>query len=140
MYINRTSNAYALDYETYEAQYIERKTNNRKNLIKKKKQQRRKRLAFFLANLTVMFVLMGTIVLRYTGINELTNENISLKKQYDAIVSENKSLQIQISTMQDSETIQEIATSKLNMSRPENYQIVYVNTPKTDKVVVVSKR
>ena len=139
MYANKSSNAYALELVAQELEAAQKKQLAIKQQRLRKKKAKAKKLVFCMVNLALVFTITLTILFRYVQITELSRENTQAQKEYETLVAKNQNLQMEINSLQDSKTIEEIATSKLNMMRPEKYQIVYIQTPKEDRVELVAQ-
>ena len=132
MVANRTSSAYALEDMQFNS-YPQKTT-----VAKPRKKAKKATGLFFLINVLVAFLVAGTIVVRYASITELSRKNIALQNEYQDIQAKNRILQISINSKQDSKTVEEIATTRLSMVKPEKYQVVYVQTPKKEGAKVMS--
>ena len=128
-----TSSAYQDDYYTYskEQQPKKKKIVNAKVSTKARKRKRFKTIMTLLAVFAVAFV----IVLRYAYIAEKNDSLNEMKTSYQEISSENNMLQIEIDQNINLTKVEEIATTKLGMQKPQKHQIVYVNVVGDDKIV-----
>ena len=65
----------------------------------------------------------------------LHRENISLRNELDAQIYQTETITEQTASIADPRLIEEYAINNLNMSRPQAYQIVYIEVPKSDFTV-----
>lgn len=137
MQAQRSSNAYVLDYDnvTFDARQAERK----KTRALRQKKRRRVTLFIMLITLSIIFASSILILVRYVAITEATTKTNGLLNQYNSLVASNQQMSIEISKMMDTSKIEEMAITRLGMSRPEKYQIVYINVDKKDYVEFATK-
>ena len=69
----------------------------------------------------------------------MSRENTKLQKDYNDMVASNKKLQVDIQAMHDTRIVEDIAINKLGMSKPENYQMVYIDLGKENRADVIAK-
>ena len=87
----------------------------------------------------LIFGLCAIIMFRYAQISQLNYDTNKLSQQYTALQNDNKRLSIEIEKAMDLNGIREIAENKLKMHKPDKTQIVYVNVPKEDMIILASK-
>lgn len=138
MYAQRTSSAYELPYDVKDLKHRQEKHKKHKELQKSLKKSNIKKVCICLLNLCVVLVLSGSILLRYVAITEASSKLNKMKREFDGVVAQNQQAKIELSRLQDPKKIEEIATNRLSMSRPEKYQIVYINMDKRDFVEFAS--
>ncbi len=78
------------------------------------------------------------ILYRFTVITELNTQMGDLTKKYDRLRDENRMLNVDIQTSINLDYVKEIAETKLNMHKPDQYQLVLVNVPKSNYSVVLN--
>ena len=115
------------------------KPNQNSRYIKKAEIERRKIRAYNKAlklerilavsvRTAAVFIIAGILVYRYVLINELNMTANKLKSEYNNIVAENQAIQSEIDSAIDLKKLQEIATTRLGMVRPDSDQIFCVET------------
>ena len=126
-YVLGTS-ARKLSYDVYEENTV---------LKAKRKQKSNNRAKFNLVlSIFVVFILVSLVIYRYALITELNyNINESLKS-YSEIKNENSILKVDIEKDTDLSKIRQIAEDKLGMHKPDKFQVIYVNVPKSDYSIV----
>jgi len=85
-------------------------------------------LTLFITAVVLAFALLG----RYSEITEKTSRIEHLKKEYETVSSQVVAKSFELERSIDLEKIEEVATTKLNMQRPEKHQLVYVNMNNSD--------
>ncbi|HHY63426.1 MAG TPA: hypothetical protein GX501_00110 [Clostridiaceae bacterium] len=78
------------------------------------------------------------ILYRFSVIAELNAKMGKLTEQYNALKNENRMLRVEIETSIDLDYVRQVAETKLNMHKPDNYQIVLVSVPKSSYNVVLN--
>ena len=133
---SNTSSAYKDDYYTFhrEQQPKKKKTVTAKISTKARKRKRFKAMMSIFAVFAVAFV----IVFRYAYIAEMNDSLNEIKNNYQEINRENNMMQIEIDKNINLTKVEEIATTKLGMQKPQKHQIVYVNVVGDDKVIAKS--
>lgn len=99
-----------------------------------KKPQRNRKLAARIF-LTAFFIMVFTIVLRYTIINEMTSQINSLEKELQEITASNEQQMVYLDRTSDLKNVEQIAQSSLNMGIPQSHQVVNVTLNMKDKTV-----
>jgi cell division protein FtsL len=93
------------------------------------------RMVFALLFITaVCFV----ILYRFSVITELNSTMGELTAQYNLLRDENRKLKVDIETSIDLDYVRQIAETKLNMHKPDQYQLVLVSVPKSNYSVVLN--
>ena len=127
------------------------KTNQNSRYIKKAEIERRKIRAYNKAlklerilavsvRTAAVFIIAGILVYRYVLINELNMTANKLKSEYNNIVAENQAIQSEIDSAIDLKKLQEIATTRLGMVRPDSDQVFYVETESSNYGEKVDKK
>lgn len=88
----------------------------------------------------LIFGMCAVIMFRYAQISQLNYDTNKLSKQYTELQNENKRLSIEIEKAMDLNGIREIAETKLKMHKPDKSQIVYINVPKEDMIILANKK
>lgn len=78
------------------------------------------------------------MISRYVELDETKNTISNLKEELAAAEAATCQKTFELESMVDLNTVEEIATTKLGMQRPEKYQIVYVNINKEDTTEVTA--
>lgn len=132
-----TSSAYKLEEAKREVRQQEthRKPNQRKKVDEKAVFVRKvKKYAMIATVLVMAFV----IVRGYVAIDEASGNITTLKKNYNSVVAENQAIQAEIDRTLDLEELQRVATEEYGMTRPERYQIYYIDMGFGDSGMVVA--
>lgn len=126
-YVHGTA-ARKLDYDVYEENHVlkQKKKHKTNNKFKLK----------LLCSILVVFSLVFLLVYRYAVITELSYNIDKTSQNLSKIQNENSILEVDIENATDLNKIQELAENKLGMHKPDKYQVVYVNVPKSDFAVV----
>ena len=121
-----TSSAYKLDNPRSE---VKPKTTAKKPDLKKKvnKKIMMVRKVRGLAMVAAVIVLSFMMVRGYVAIDEMNGDITKLKKEHSSMVAENQTIQAEINKNLDLEELQRAATEEYNMTRPERYQVFYVD-------------
>lgn len=126
-YILGTS-ARKLSYDVYEENTV---------LKAKRKQKSNNRAKFNLVlSIFVVFILVFLVIYRYALITELNYDINESLKSYSEIKNENSILKVDIEKDTDLSKIRQIAEDKLGMHKPDKFQVIYVNVPKSDYSIV----
>lgn len=105
------------------------------NTVLKAKQKRRSyHVVKAKAVLAVMivFALGATTMYRYAIITQLNYDISKSNKGYNELKKENTRLRVEIDKGMDLQKIQETAVNRLGMQKPDKYQTVHINVPKSD--------
>ena len=133
-----TSSAYKLD--TYEVKQKKPTTHVKQNPTKKvnKKAVFVRKIKKY-AMIATVVVLAFMMVRGYVAIDELDGTITNLKKEYSSINAENQAIQAEIDKNLDLEELQLIATEEYGMTRPERYQVFYVDIESGDTGIQVAE-
>ncbi len=85
--------------------------------------------------LTAFFLLVFTVVLRCTIINEMTSQINSLEKELHDLTAANEQQMVYLDRSGDLKNVEQIAQSSLNMGIPQSHQVVNVTLNMKDKTV-----
>lgn len=116
------------DYDVYSENKVLRKKREYRNNGKNKFQTVCLLLAVFGMGLLLMY--------RFALITEINYKVTNMETEYNNLRNENSRLKVSIEKRLDLTQIREIAENKLGMQKPDKYQIVYLNVPKSDFTVV----
>ena len=83
-----------------------------------------------------MFSCCLVLMYRYALITELNYSVNKLDKVYNELRNDNSRLRMAIDNANDLENIRKVAEERLGMQKPDRYQIVYINVPKSDFTLV----
>jgi len=86
-----------------------------------------------------MVAVSFVILYRYSLISELNYRMSKLTEEYNRLRDENRALNVEIETSINLDYVKEFAETRLNMHKPDSYQIVTVSVPKSDYSVVVDQ-
>lgn len=90
--------------------------------------------------IVVFMVAVSFVILyRYTTISEMNYKMGMLTQEYDKLRDENRALKVDIETRINLDYVKEYAETNLRMHKPDNYQLVLVDVPKSDYSVVVDQ-
>jgi cell division protein FtsL len=89
--------------------------------------------------LIFMVAICFVILYRFSAIAELNYRMGELTAEYDRLKNENRALAVEIETSINLDRIKTIAETKLNMHKPESYQLVLVSVPKNNYSVVLDQ-
>lgn len=134
-----TSSAYKMD--SYVSENKPAKTHKRPD--EKKKVNKK---ALFVhkvkkyAMIATVLMLAFMIVRGYVALDEQTGNIAGLKKEYSSIIAENQAIQAEIDSNLDLEELQRVATEEYGMTRPERYQIFYVDMGLSDSGAVIADK
>ncbi len=120
-----------LNYDPYEENKV---LKSKKIARNRKKIKMRIILSIFL-----IFGLCAATMFKFAQISQMNYDNSKLEKQYEQLVNENARLKLDILAAMDLTNIRNIAENELNMHKPEKSQIVYINVPRTDKIILANK-
>lgn len=126
-YVHGTS-AEKLEYNIYEENRVLKSKKVSRSYLKAKVK------AVIL--ILVLFAACFAVVVRYAQITEINYDINKAVKTYNSIRNENARLLVEIKKETDLTKIKEIAETRLEMQKPDKYQIVYVNVPKGDYTIV----
>lgn len=107
--------------------------NSRKELNRKIVLNNIKLIMCVLVVFTCSIIIMLSFTSKFYIESQITQLNSELKTVEEA----NLTLKTQISEQMDVKTIEELATTRLNMAKPEKHQIVYIDVKKPSYSLVV---
>ena len=124
MYYNNTNLAYELEEEkiSYESE---------RTAVRPAKKKKNSGLLIFIC---VVYVVASitSLLFKTASVNEEKAELNRIKNEYEEVLNENKKLEVAINSKVDLRKVEDIAIAELNMNKPKNSQIVYVNTNPMD--------
>jgi len=125
--VNYSNSNLAYEYE-FETEVKERK---RAEATAGKKT---KPVSGFVLLVCVVYVItsIASLLFKTAAVNESKTELNSVKTQYEDILNENKKLEVAINTEIDLRKVESVAIAELDMNKPKNSQVVYVNTNPMD--------
>ena len=135
-YYNTSSNAYDLDREIYERenerQREEKRVQRQSESVKRKSFVHRAKFT-----VAIMFVFAGCIVTMASNatVDRQRVVNSNLKDELSQLKTENTNLQSKINDNTDLAYIEKEAKTRLGMTEPQSYQIVYIDVPKQSYTV-----
>lgn len=103
----------------------------------KAKAKPRRAGAFFMAAILVIGAFL--VLYRAASITMLTNEVGKKQKELADLQAANQQTQLELDRSLDLKKVEEVATQKLGMRRPEKYQTVYVDINNADYVEHTAK-
>ncbi len=121
-----TSSAYKLDNPERE---IKRKATAKKPNLKRKvnKKMMMVHKVKGLSMVAAVLVLSFMMVRGYVAIDEMNGNITKLRKEHNSVIAENQTIQAEINKNLDLEELQRAATEEYNMTRPERYQVFYID-------------
>lgn len=129
-----------LAYETERREAVEEKRQARKKKHKAAKRQRKSAVGYFKIIVCIMLITASAFLMisRKVELYESEVKISELEKQLATAESVTCQKTFDLENTVDLKTIEEIATTKLGMQRPEKYQVVYVNVNKADNTEVTA--
>jgi len=85
----------------------------------------------------IVAIFLSLQIFSYTALNELTNDTIRLRKQYEQLQNEEKRLSVEADRKIDLKYIEDVAINQYNMQKIENYQVEYISLLGEDHSVIV---
>jgi len=110
---------------------FEIKRENKPKVIIANKKNKKK---YILMLIGIVFIAFFGIIARYSYITQLNYDVAQLNKDITKQVAINSSLSIELDKKMNLPQVRYNATTKLGMQKPDNYQIVYIEVPRCDKV------
>lgn len=104
-----------------------------------RKQKSNQKLVVRIA-VTAFFLMVFTIVLRCTIINEMTSQINTLEKELQEITAANEQQMVYLDRSEDLKSVEQIAQNSLNMGIPQSHQVVNVTLNMKDKTVKPSDK
>lgn len=129
MYYNNTNLAYELKEENYSYE-------EKAQAVKPVKKNKLSGLLIFICAVYVI-ASITSLLFKTASVNEQKAELNKIKAEYEEVLNENKKLEVSINSKVDLRKVEDIAIAELNMNKPKNSQIVYVNTNPLDYGEVV---
>lgn len=108
-----------------------KKEENQERKVVPKKNNKVRRKVFFGV---VSFSVALTIVYRYAMLNNMSMENIKLKKELTELNNANAQLQLIAEQSVNLSYVEQYAKENLGLQKPQNYQIEYINVNKQDLI------
>ena len=131
--------AYELEFQE-SAQRVQKKVEEHKQQNKAKALAKAVRMRKTVGICAAMLAICAAFMIsRNVAVYESRNEVEQLQKELNQLKEYSSQKAFELDQNLDLELIEETATKKLNMTRPEKYQIVYVNI-KQDDVTEVTAR
>lgn len=128
-YVDGTA-AVKLEYDVY---------SENKVLSEKKRNKARNKEKLKTVAITVAIFALGLVLMyRYALITDMSYKVNKADNEYNKIKNENSRLRVEIEKEIDLSNIKRLAEEKLNMQKPDKYQIVYLRVPKSDYTIVNS--
>ncbi|MCX7715613.1 MAG: cell division protein FtsL [Clostridia bacterium] len=126
--------AYQLEQEE-KRQRIEKTKKREKAAIRKAQKVKNIKIMFC----TVLIALAAFLMVsRYVEVYETEKQIAKLQKQLAEAEALTCQKMFELEQSVDLKTVEDIATTKLGMQRPEKYQIVYINVKKEDSTEVTA--
>lgn len=129
------TSAYKLDeYESYA------KESNKRHEERKEAVKAQSKANYKLVSVVVLFLFVAASALVYLNVMSMrtATEKEQLKKEIAMIEDSNKQKEIEINKMTDMKVIEKKAVDELDMRKPDNSQIIYVDVKKENTETVVS--
>lgn len=80
-----------------------------------------------------------SLLFKTADVNESKNELNMIKSEYEAILNENKKLEVSNNSEIDLRKVENVAIAELNMNKPKNSQIVYISTNPVDYGEIITE-
>ena len=97
------------------------------------KKVKRKLKAGMVGKVFILFAVGMLVIFRYAQITEIGYNNNKLKAQYEELMNENSRIKVDIEKSINLANVRSIAEDKLNMQKPEEHQIIYVEPEMPDR-------
>ena len=114
--------------------------HEKKSTVKRIKRVSKASYAVAVFYIVIIFAIAFFIVMREVNIAQESNKVNSLTTQLEEARTQNKRATLELESSIDLKRIEQIATEKYGMARPEKNQIVYINVKQTDFTEKVSKK
>lgn len=88
----------------------------------------------YMAIIALVFILGLSVLIRYAWIVELNYQINKEKKQLNELVRQTETLKVKLAELKSYDRIEQIATTRLGLVRPEKNQMVYLGAQITDPV------
>lgn len=113
-----------------EREYTRPLHQERRHTPYRRKNQHRKNRKLKKGHYIVLLILIGITIIfilsRFSIITEKQYRVEKLRKEIETIEIENERLRVEIANLNSISRIEKIAQSKLNMKKPNSYQIIYL--------------
>lgn len=131
----------AYDWEYYEnTARVQEKVEERRQQTKTKAKAKTAKLHKTVSICAIMLTLCAAFMIsRNVAVYESRNEVEELQKELNQLKEYSSQKAFELDQNLDLELIEETAKKKLGMTRPEKYQIVYVNIKQDDVTEVTAK-
>lgn len=131
----------AYDWDYYEnTARVQNKVEEHKKQTKAKAKAKKAQLHKTVSICAIMIALCaGFMISRNVAVYESRNEVEALQKELNQLKEYSSQKAFELDQNLDLELIEETAKKKLGMTRPEKYQIVYVNIKQDDVTEVTAK-
>jgi len=117
----------------------ELKREEKRREVEKMKAREQRKLNFFVICAVVALSLSAYFMIsKNVQVHETASKIESLEKELAMLESNTSQKIFELEQSVDLNTVEEIATTRLNMQRPEKYQIVYLNVPTEDVTEVTA--
>lgn len=122
------SSAKKIQYDVYEEnKVLKEKKKYRSNRFKKT------RIVF---SILLVFLTGFVVMYRYALITDLNYKISRLEKEYETIKNDNSRLKVAVEKNTDLSRIKTTAEERMNMQKPDKYQIVHIRVPKNNFTVI----
>lgn len=133
-------NNLAYQNDSYLRQFDEQEQERaeKRQLSRKQKLQQQRRLNFqVICVIIALFCAAYFMISQNVQVNDTARQINNLKKELAVLESNTSQKTFELEQSVDLNKVEEIASTRLNMQRPEKYQVVYINI-KTDDVTEVT--
>lgn len=103
--------------------------------VRKASKQKAKANLVVRASVAVLFLMIFTVVLRYTMINERLAQINSLEKELQELTAANEQHMVYLDRSSDLKSVEQTAKTELNMGVPQSHQVVNVSLNMKDKTI-----
>ena len=114
--------------------------HSKRDSVKHVKKVSRASYAIAVFYIVIIFAIAFFIVMREVNIAQESNKVNALTVQLEDARTQNKRATLELESSVDLKRIEQIATEKYGMARPEKNQIVYINVKQNDFTEKVSKK
>lgn len=111
-----------------------KKTQSRKVKLK----EQRKLNFFIIAGILILSMAAYFMISKNVQVHETSDEIKKLQSELAMLESNTSQKMFELEQSVDLDSVEEIASTKLNMQRPEKYQIVYINAQSDDVAKVTA--
>lgn len=124
-------------YKYQQQEYILKKQPDNANTPKVRPKEKGINKIRTLSGVLLCFGIAFFVILRYAAIAEESSQIEAYRKQLSQLKRNNEQMQVELERTVNLERVEEIATNRLGMRRPEKYQTVYITIEKNDYAEVV---